>query len=136
MGSNATTRRERVGLGSRLGQAWRRLTSTTEELDSSDLQTASKEAGAQPILTCGDRDKVCLSGTVASVRIAPSSEHPRLIVELRDGSGSVTLVWMGRRTIPGVDSGRTMKVHGRISCHEGQRVMYNPRYELICSPSR
>ncbi|MDN5727016.1 MAG: hypothetical protein L0G99_13965, partial [Propionibacteriales bacterium] len=98
-----------AGLGSRLGKAWRRLTSTTEELDSSDLQSASQEVGAQSIRACGDRDKVCLSGTVTSVRIAPASEHPRLIVELRDGSGTVTVVWMGRRTIPGVDSGRPMK---------------------------
>ena len=53
---------------------------------------------------------------------------------MRDGSGSVTLVWLGRRQIPGIDPGRTLKVWGRISCHEGKRLLYNPRYELMHDP--
>ena len=56
-------------------------------------------------------------------------------VELRDGSGAVTLVWLGRRQIPGIDPGRTLKVWGRISCHEGHRLIYNPRYELMEAPA-
>ena len=58
-----------------------------------------------------------------------------LEVELRDGSGGVTLVWLGRRQIPGIDAGRTLKVQGRISCHEGRRLVYNPRYELLPTPT-
>ena len=59
--------------------------------------------------------------------INPRAGHPALEVELRDGSGAVTLVWLGRRQIPGIDCGRTLKVWGRISCHEGRRLVYNPR---------
>jgi hypothetical protein len=47
----------------------------------------------------------------------------------------VTLVWLGRRQIPGIDCGRTLKVWGRISCHEGRRLVYNPRYELMQTPA-
>ena len=61
--------------------------------------------------------------------------HPALEVELRDGSGAVTLVWLGRRQIPGIDPGRSLKVSGRISCHEGRRLIYNPRYELLAAPA-
>jgi hypothetical protein len=72
---------------------------------------------------------------VSTVTITPRAGHPALEVELRDGSGAVTLVWLGRRQIPGIDPGRTLKVWGRISCHEGKRLIYNPRYELMEAPA-
>ena len=30
-------------------------------------------------------------------------------------------------------AGRAVKVWGRISCHDGRRLLYNPRYELMPS---
>jgi hypothetical protein len=55
---------------------------------------------------------------------------PTLEAELFDGSGSVTLVWLGRRRIPGIEPGRTLTARGRFADVEGKRVIYNPRYEL------
>jgi hypothetical protein len=78
---------------------------------------------------------VSLTGTVATVTVNPRGGYPALEVELRDGSGAVTLVWLGRRQIAGIDPGRSIKISGRISCHEGKRVMYNPRYELLHTPT-
>ena len=120
---------------SRLARALRRLASSNAELESEELQEQVREAGAVPIQTCEDRQQVALTGTVATVTINPRDGHPALEVELRDGSGAVTLLWLGRRQIPGIDPGRTIKVWGRISCHDGRRLMYNPRYELCCSPT-
>lgn len=118
----------------RLARALRRLASSNADLESEELQQQVRDEGAVPIKTCVDREQVALTGTVATVTINPRGGHPALEVELRDGSGSVTLLWLGRRQIPGIDPGRTIKVWGRISCHEGRRLMYNPRYELFCSP--
>ena len=120
---------------SRLQRALRRLGSSNAELESEELQQQVREAGAVPIQTCEDRQQVALTGTVATVTITPRAGHPALEVVLRDGSGAVTLLWLGRRQIPGIDPGRTIKVWGRISCHEGKRLVYNPRYELLDSPS-
>jgi RecJ-like exonuclease len=119
---------------SRIARALRRLASSNAELESQDLQKQVRDEGAVPIKTCEDRQQVALTGTVATVTITPRGGHPALEVELRDGSGSVSLVWLGRRQIPGIDPGRSIKVWGRISCHEGRRLMYNPRYELLCGP--
>jgi RecG-like helicase len=115
----------------RLARALRRLASSNADLESQDLQQRVRDEGAVPIRTCEDRQQVALTGTVATVTITPRGGHPALEVELRDGSGSVNLVWLGRRQIPGIDPGRSIKVWGRISCHEGRRLMYNPRYELL-----
>jgi RecG-like helicase len=118
-----------------LQRALRRLASSNAELESEELQRNVREEGATPILECEDRQRVQLTGTVSAVTINPRAGHPALEVELRDGSGAVTLVWLGRRQIPGIDCGRTLKVWGRISCHDGRRLVYNPRYELTQSPA-
>ena len=118
-----------------LQRAMRRLASSNAELESEDLQRKVREEGAVPIQNCEDRQRVQLTGTVSTVTITPRAGHPALEVELRDGSGAVTLVWLGRRQIPGIDPGRTLKIWGRISCHEGKRLIYNPRYELMEAPA-
>lgn len=120
-----------TGLGARLGRALRRLTSSNDELASDEMLRAAQDAGAQPIRECRDRQKVVLSGAVSALTASCTGEHPRLSADLRDGSGTVRVVWIGRRSIPGVDSGRTIRVEGRVSCQDGGRVMYNPRYELL-----
>ena len=114
-----------------LQRALRRFASSNAELESEDLQRKVRDDGAVPIRNCEDRQLVQLSGTISTVTLCPRDGHPALEVELRDGSGAVTLVWLGRRQIPGIDPGRTLKVWGRISCHEGRRLVYNPRYELV-----
>jgi RecG-like helicase len=118
-----------------LQRALRRFASSNAELESEELQRKVREVGAVPIQNCEDRQRVQLTGTVSTVTITPRGGHPALEVELRDGSGAVSLVWLGRRQIPGIDPGRTLKVWGRISCHEGQRLIYNPRYELMEAPA-
>jgi RecG-like helicase len=118
-----------------LQRALRRLASSNAELESEELQRNVREEGATPILECEDRQRVQLTGTVSAVTINPRAGHPALEVELRDGSGVVTLVWLGRRQIPGIDCGRTLKVWGRMSCHDGRRLVYNPRYELMQTPA-
>ena len=118
-----------------LQRALRRMTSSNAELESEDLQRSVRQEGSVPIQTCEDRQRVQLTGTVSTVTINPRAGHPALEVELRDGSGAVTLVWLGRRQIPGIDCGRTLKVWGRISCHDGRRLVYNPRYELMQTPA-
>ena len=118
-----------------LQRALRRMTSSNAELESEELQRNVREEGSIPIQECEDRQRVQLTGTVSTVTINPRAGHPALEVELRDGSGAVTLVWLGRRQIPGIDCGQTLKVWGRISCHDGKRLVYNPRYELMQTPA-
>jgi RecJ-like exonuclease len=116
-------------------RALRRLASTNAELESADLQKKVQDEGAIPIRECEDRQVVDLTGAVTTVTITPRAGHPSLEVELRDGSGAVTLVWLGRRQIPGIDPGRMIKVSGRISCRDGNRLLFNPRYELLQTPT-
>ena len=56
---------------------------------------------------------------------------PALEAELYDGTGSVVLVWLGRRRIAGIVPGCSIQVTGRVGRQDQTRVLYNPRYELI-----
>ena len=62
--------------------------------------------------------------------LRPRGGVPALEAELYDGSGVITVIWLGRRRIAGIEPGRQMKVVGRIGIQDSQRVMFNPRYEL------
>ena len=111
-----------------------RLAADTDELDAEDLQAAIPAEGATPIADCRDREAVCILGTLRTVTFRPRAGVPALQAELWDGTGTVAVVWLGRRSIPGIDPGRAVKVRGRITALGGQRVIYNPIYELRPSP--
>ncbi|HET7529573.1 MAG TPA: OB-fold nucleic acid binding domain-containing protein [Mycobacteriales bacterium] len=115
----------------RLRRAVRRLTAETTELDAEDLQKRGEGVGATPLVECRDRSPVTVFGTVRAITIRPRAGVPALEAELFDGSGTVTLVWLGRRTLAGVDAGRQLRASGRLTTGEGRRLIYNPRYELV-----
>ena len=83
------------------------------------------------IADAADRSLVTVKGTIRSLTVRPRGGVPALEAELYDGSGVITLVWLGRRRIAGIDPGRSMRVRGRIGRHDGVRIVYNPRYELM-----
>jgi hypothetical protein len=95
-----------------------------------ELRQTVKESGLVEIANAPDRTRVKLSGTLRTVTLRPRGGVPALEAELFDGSGAITLVWLGRRQITGIGPGRQVEVEGRIGVQEGVRVMYNPRYEL------
>jgi hypothetical protein len=91
----------------------------------------SGKSGTTSISEAPDRERVKLRGALRTVTLRPRAGVPALEAELNDGSGVITVVWLGRRRIAGIEPGRAIEVEGRIGAHEGVRIMYNPRYELI-----
>ena len=96
-----------------------------------DLRRTHTESGELTIAEAPDRQIVELRGTLRTVTLRPRGGVPALEAELDDGSGVLTIVWLGRRRIAGISPGQSMRVGGRIGRHEGIRIMYNPRYELM-----
>ncbi|MFF5989056.1 MULTISPECIES: OB-fold nucleic acid binding domain-containing protein [Prauserella] len=109
----------------------RKLTSDIEQLDADDLSEKSEAGGAQRACDCRSGEEVTVLGRLRSVDLCPASEAATLEAELFDGTDEVTLVWLGRRRIPGIEPGRTIKVRGRMAERNGQKVLYNPYYELL-----
>lgn len=125
-------------MGSTDGGPFRRmlkkLTSDVEVLDADDLTEDSERSGAQRASDFACGEEVTMLGRLRTVEFCPQDAAASLKAELFDGTEGVTLIWMGRRRIPGIEPGRTMRVRGRISVRDGRKVLYNPYYE-ICQPT-
>ena len=101
-----------------------------ESADARELRDTSARSGCCAIADAVDRECATVRGTLRTVTLRPRGGVPALEAELYDGSGLLTLVWLGRRRIAGIEPGREIKVQGRIGRQHKLRVMYNPRYEL------
>jgi hypothetical protein len=113
-----------------LRKFFRRLTASEAELDAEELQRDAKQCGSMPALACRRGQVVSLKGRLRTVVYTPRTNLPTLEAELFDGSDLVTLVFLGRRHIAGIEPGRAITAKGRIAVRDGRKVLYNPYYEL------
>src|SRR5690606_31591762 len=77
----------------------RRLTQTEEQRDAELLRREATRAGYRLARDCTRGQFVTLAGRLRTVTYSPRTQQPALEAELYDGTGSVTLVWLGRRSI-------------------------------------
>ncbi|RSN68390.1 OB-fold nucleic acid binding domain-containing protein [Actinomadura sp. WAC 06369] len=108
----------------------RRMTAGKAELEAEELRKERGDEGATPITDCGPRKRHCVAGTLRTVTLRPRGGAPALEAELYDGTDMITLVWLGRRKIAGIDPGRRLRAEGLVSLQDGRKTMFNPRYEL------
>jgi amino acid transporter len=108
----------------------RRLAVGRDALHAEALQEEMTEISVTPIAECSDRELAHLAGTLRTVTLRPRGTSLTMEADLWDGTGSVTLIWLGRREIPGIQPGRRLIVRGRVTRINGERTMYNPVYQL------
>jgi RecG-like helicase len=116
---------------SRLRQALSRWTAPQHEVHAEREQERAVAMGGMPIAELSPRQRVTVCGTLRSVTLRPRAGVPALEAELYDGSGSVSLVWLGRRQIAGIEPGRRLRVSGMVTDAEGAMSIFNPCYELV-----
>ena len=113
-----------------LARRLQKLTADDQTIDAEALQSDVATSGCEPLSACRKGEVVTVTGRLKSVVYTPRETVPTLEAELFDGSGSVTLVWLGRRRSPGIEPGRSLTAGGRFAAFDGRRVIYNPWYEL------
>ncbi len=116
--------------GGWLARTLQRLTADDSAIDAQELRAETDRAGCEPVSHCRKGEVVTVTGRLKSVVYTPRETVPTLEAELFDGSGSVTLVWLGRRRIPGIEPGRSLTARGRFANFDGRKVIFNPWYEL------
>jgi amino acid transporter len=77
------------------------------------------------------RKRAHVQGRVTSISTAPSGSAPTLQVEVWDETGGVTLNFLGRREIAGLEVGMEVRAEGMVGEDEGSLVILNPSYELV-----
>jgi hypothetical protein len=108
----------------------KRLTASEDELEAESLQLESARSGCVLAGQCRRGQFVAVSGRLRTVVYTPRTNLPTLEADLYDGSDTVTLVWLGRRHIAGIEPGRQVTARGRVAVRDDRKVIYNPYYEL------
>lgn len=106
------------------------LASADEVAAEQERHEAALVSGCSAVADLESRHRGCATGVLRSVVLRPRETVPTVEAELYDGSGALDLVWLGRRTIPGIEPGRRIRVEGMVCEVDGRRTVYNPRYEL------
>lgn len=113
-----------------LADAWHRLTRAPEQVEADELREDALRSGVQPITDGIVGQPTTIAGTVRSITLQPLQSVPALQAEVYDGTGSVTVIWLGRRRIIGIEPGRRIVVSGRLTSGVTGLTIFNPRYEL------
>lgn len=103
--------------------------------DSKNLGVAVVVAGTTPIGEVTHRGRAKVAGRLKTVRVQSWSKVPAFECTVVDGSGALTLVFLGRRAIPGLNPGTKLVAEGTIGSYQGRLAMLNPNYELLAASS-
>jgi amino acid transporter len=93
--------------------------------------TSHYAANMTPIGQIQWRRRAHVQGKVTSIKSAPRGSAPYLQVEVWDQSGGVTLQFLGRREIAGLEVGSEIRAEGMVGEEEGSLTILNPSYELL-----
>ncbi|MCA0335803.1 MAG: OB-fold nucleic acid binding domain-containing protein [Actinobacteria bacterium] len=78
-----------------------------------------------------DRQVAQVCGVIRSVTMPARTSVPVLQADVFDGSTAVTLVWIGRRRIAGIEPGALISAHGRVAMRPEGPTIFNPPYTLL-----
>jgi hypothetical protein len=76
------------------------------------------------------RKRAHVVGKVTAIRPASMNSAPTLEIEIWDESGGVTLQFLGRREIAGLEVGTTLVAEGMVGEQDGALTILNPSYEI------
>ena len=107
------------------------LAKTSVEHQADALREQSEVAGGDDLTALAPRHPACVCGTVRTVTLPPRRSVPALVAEVWDGNGAVNLVWIGRRSIAGIEPGVFVRARGRVAEVRGAPTIFNPSYEIV-----
>jgi amino acid transporter len=118
--------------GNRVAQGEDRVTDIPAVVAEGDPDVSAVVVpGATSIIDATWRRRVILAGRVRSLRVAPLHDAPTLELVLVDATGAVSVIFLGRRSLAGVDVGSKMIVEGTVGIHKARLALMNPRYQLL-----
>jgi len=121
-----------MGVLQRLVGAARRLTAEPGDWEAAQERASVRQTGTTPITQVAHRQRCRVSGLIRSAVIGAPGQGHGFEIDLYDGSGSLKVVWLGQRDIPGLTAGRRVIIEGLATVgRDGRCTVMNPRYRLI-----
>ena len=109
-----------------------------ERLNESDETRLAEETrawadtveGSIRIADAPRRQPVRIAGVIRRMTVLPMQGKEALQALVADGTGEVTIVFMGRRGIGGLSLGKRVVVEGVLAEHRSEVRMVNPKLEF------
>jgi len=113
-------------------KSWlRSFYASDEELAAYELSEQAEIRGSTLIEEIDRGKPIQVTGVVKSATVRPNTQVPTYEVEVFDGSGSLTVIWQGRKHVTGVEPGTRIEVEGRITFISGKPCLHNPVYKIL-----
>jgi len=77
------------------------------------------------------RQRIWVAGKIHCLRGKTDKNASNLECEITDGTGSLLLVFQGRRRIPGIAVGALLVAEGMVGSWSRRLAILNPDYELV-----
>lgn len=120
-----------MGLLDPFRRFFRRMAESDEQRYAQEIRAwAAKVPGAVPIVEAPVRSRAKLAGVVRRITVRPLEGSESLEAVLFDGTGEVTVIWMGRRSIHGLNLGTRLIVEGMLAEQRSGRRVVNPTFEF------
>ena len=81
------------------------------------------------------RQQAEIAGRVRSMTIVESADQRELQCVIADDTGSITLVFQGRTSVPGIQRGTRLVASGTVQVRNQDAVILNPYYEIVAVPA-
>lgn len=115
-----------------------RIRHLLERLNESDETRLAEETrswadtveGSVRIADAPLRQPVRIAGVIRRMTVLPMQGKEALQALVSDGTGEVTIVFMGRRGIGGLSLGKRVVVEGVLAEHRSEVRMVNPKLEF------
>ncbi|HEY7755320.1 MAG TPA: DNA-binding protein [Actinomycetota bacterium] len=120
-----------MGLLDPFRRFFRRMAESDEQRYAEEIEAwAAQVPGTVRIREAENRSRVKLAGVVRRITVRPLEGSESLEALLYDGTGEVVVVWMGRRSIHGLNLGTHLVVEGLIADQRAGRRIVNPSFEF------
>ncbi len=84
-----------------------------------------------PIAEVRLRERVTVEGEITSLLVRPLADVPTVEVRVSDATGTLPVVFLGRRRVPGLRLGTRLVVTGVVGARGRCLVAINPEYRLL-----
>jgi len=101
------------------------------EADEPAAHPAVRSDGTTPIHAVVRRQRVKVAGKVRTLRVHPLAGTATLELVIEDGTGTMSIVFLGRSKIAGIDVGTRLRAEGVVGDHRGRVAILNPVYQLL-----
>jgi RecG-like helicase len=113
-------------------RSWlRSFYASDEELAAYELSEQAEIRGSTLIEELDRGETIQVTGVVKSATVRPNTQVPTYEVEVFDGSGTLIVIWQGRKHVTGIEPGTRIEVEGRITFLSGKPCLHNPVYKIL-----